>query len=266
MTLYVKPFISNLDAFHCMSVVSWLISGREKLSLAMKTTRSRPWQRTNLRFAGLVLMTMIVMAPLRAASKPHVVAFGKPISVKLLVGPSEDKTIDITVRALYVDSKLKEFTTGGSHDVTDREFVVRRAYRINDALPEDPKRTSKWLWQRDSWLLVNRSSGKVTFLKLPDFDPFYSEISWYRDYAAYCGITPSGERVSAVVAEIGNRKPVFRKDLGKNNMGDATDSNCSPPHWERQPARVTFLPKMGEKFTVSVSGRYADQEEATDEQ
>ncbi len=62
--------------------------------------------------------------------------------------------------------------------------------------------------------------------------------------------------------EIGNKKPLFRKELGKNIMGDAPDSNCSTPQWERQPARVTFLPKMTDKFTVNVSGRFADQ--ATD--
>ncbi len=84
-------------------------------------------------------------------------------------------------------------------------------------------------------------------------------MSWYRDYAAYCGIPSSGERVTALVAEIGAKKPLYRKDLGKNTMGDDSDSNCSAPHWDRQPARVTFLPKMSDKFTVTVSGRFVDQ-------
>lgn len=106
-----------------------------------------------------------------AASKPHVVGFGKPLPVKLFIGPAEDKAIDITVRPLYVDSKLKEFTTGKQHDVTDREFVIRRAFRINDALPDDPRKSPTWIWQRGGWLLVDRSSGRITQLKLPDFDP-----------------------------------------------------------------------------------------------
>jgi hypothetical protein len=42
-------------------------------------------------------------------------------------------------------------------------------------------------------------------------------------------------------------------------MGDAADSNCAAPRWERQPARVTFFPHQGEKFTVNVSGRFADE-------
>ncbi len=212
-----------------------------------------------MRTLVLLLAILPMSLPAAAASKPHVVSLGKALPVKLFIGPSEDKTMDITVRALYVDTKLKDFTTGEVHDVTDREFVVRRAYRINDALPGEQRKTPKWLWQRGGWLLVDRVSGRISLVKLPDFDPFYSEVSWYRDYAAYCGITSSGEQVNAVVAEIGGRKPLFRKELGKVSMGDASDSNCAAPQWERQPARVTFLPKTGEKFTVNVSGRFADE-------
>ena len=212
-----------------------------------------------LRTCVVALLTVLLVSAAQAASKPHVVTLGKPTPVKLFIGPSEDRTTDITVRPLYVDGKVKEFTTGDTHDVTDREFVVRRAYRINDTLPDDAKRSPKWLWERGGWLLVDRASGKISLVKLPDFDPFYSEASWYRDYAAYCGISSNGERVNALVAEIGAKKALFRKELGKVSMGDASDSNCSAPHWERQPARVTFLPKAGEKFTVNVSGRFADE-------
>lgn len=220
-----------------------------------------------MRRAGLICLLLATSMPVWAASKPHVVSLGKPVTAKLLVGPSEDKTIDVSIRALYIDGKVKEFTTGNTHDVTDREFVVRRAYRINDTLPDDPRSTPKWLWQRGGWLLVNRVSGKVIVLKLPDFDAFYSDISWYRDYAAYCGTASSGERVIAVVAEIGSNKPLFRKDVGKNSDSEAADGNCSAPHWARQPARVTFLPKGGETFTVNVSGRFADEvEHDSDEQ
>lgn len=177
---------------------------------------------------------LIAMLPIgltaAAASKPHVVSLGKATPVKLFVGSSEDRTIDISVRPLYVDSKLKDFTTGETHDVTDREFVVRRAYRINDSLPDDPKKSAKWLWQRGGWLLVDRVSGKIALVKLPDFDVYYSEVSWYRDYAAYCGITSNGERVDAVVAEIGGKKPLFHKELGKVGAGDSSDKNLSLIH------------------------------------
>jgi len=212
-----------------------------------------------MRAVFLLIAMLPIGLPAAAAAKPHVVSLGKAMPVKLFAGPAEDTTMNIPVRPLYVDSRLKEFTTGAAHDVTDREFVVRRAYRINDALPDDPKKSPKWLWQRGGWLLVDRVSGKMSLVKLPDFDPFYSEVSWYRDYAAYCGITSNGERVNAVVAEIGGKKPLFRKELGKSSMGDSSDSNCAPPHWDRQPPRVTFLPKAGDKFTVNVSGRFADE-------
>jgi len=209
--------------------------------------------------AVFLLVAMFPIGLTAAASKPHVVSLGKATPVKLFVGSAEDRTIDIAVRPLYVDTKLKDFTTGESHDVTDREFVVRRAYRINDTLPDDARKAAKWLWQRGGWLLVDRVSGKISLIKLPDFDPFYSDVSWYRDYAAYCGITSNGEKVTAVVAEIGGRKALFHKELGKVSMGDSPDSNCAAPHWDRQPARVTFLLASGDKFSVNVSGRFADE-------
>jgi hypothetical protein len=212
-----------------------------------------------MRCATVLLAALLACVPAGAASKVHSVNLGKTMPVKLFLGPSEEKSVDIAVRPLIVDGQVKDFTTGDSHDVTDREFVVRRAYRINDALPEDGHKAPKWLWQRGGWLLVDRKSGKATLLKLPDFDAVYSQVSWYRDYAAYCGITSNGERINAVVAEIGDKKPLFRKELGKPSMGDASDSNCSAPRWERQPPRVTFLPRAGDKFSVNVSGRFADE-------
>ena len=179
------------------------------------------------------------------------------MAVKLFVGVSADKALDITIRPLYVDSKLREYTTGKPHDVTDREFVVRRSFRINDALPEDAA-APKWLWQLGAWLLVDRDSGRVSQIRLPDFEPLHSEVSWYRDYSAYCGITGNGERVIAVVAQIGNKKPLYRKELGQSSAGEFPGAECAAPHWDRKPPQVTFLPRNGDKFSVNVSGRFAD--------
>jgi hypothetical protein len=212
-----------------------------------------------MRRATSLLAALLACMPAGAATKIHTVTLGKAIPVKLPVGPAEDKALDITVRPLIVDGQVKDYTTGDSHDVTDRQFVVRRAYRINDALPDEAHKAPKWLWQRGGWLLVDRKSGKAILLKLPDFDPLFSEVSWYRDYGAYCGITSSGDKVSAIVAEIGGKKSLFHKDLGKNPMGDTPENNCAMPVWARQPARVTFAPAGGEKFTISVSGRFADE-------
>ena len=193
-----------------------------------------------------------------AAAKPHVVSFGAPIQVKVPAGSAEDKTLDVTIHALYVDTRLKEYTTGARHDVTDRLFVIQRAFRINDALPDDPKKHPKWFWQRGGWLLVDRSSGKVSALKLADFDPYHSEVSWYRDYAAYCGVPENGDGVYALVTQIGIHKPLFRKSLGKSDGDAPSAADCAAPHWERSPARVTFSPGKGQKFTVNVAGRLFD--------
>jgi hypothetical protein len=212
-----------------------------------------------MRRAPIFCAVLVLSLSTAALTKVHVVSLGKPVPVKLPAGPSEEKSIDITVRPLIIDGQVKDFTTGDSHDVTDREFVVRRAYRINDALPEDGRKASKWLWQRGGWLLVDRKSGKITLVKLPDFEPLYSEVSWYRDYAAYCGISSNGDKVDAIVAEIAGKKVLFQKEVGKNSPGDTPESNCPSPVWARQPARVTFQPKAGDKFTVNVSGRFADE-------
>ncbi|PYY07845.1 MAG: hypothetical protein DMG61_24415, partial [Acidobacteria bacterium] len=92
-------------------------------------------------------------------SKPHVVAFGKWTSIKWCVGPDERKCLDMKVRALYVDSRIKEFTVGAPHDITERLFVVRRAFRVNDNLPIEPVSPPRWVWQRGGWLLADRITG-----------------------------------------------------------------------------------------------------------
>jgi hypothetical protein len=63
-----------------------------------------------------------------AVPKPHVISFGKWAPAKWYVGSADNKALDLKIRALYVDTRLKEFTTGPAHDVTDRLFVVRRMF------------------------------------------------------------------------------------------------------------------------------------------
>jgi hypothetical protein len=213
---------------------------------------------------AIVSFLLVCVAFSSAASKEHVINFGKTITVKLFIGPTEDKTIDMKIRGLYVDGNLKEFTTGESHDVTDRIFVTRKAYRLNDNLPEDSK-TPHWKWQRGAWLMVDRTNARITPLKLPEFDPFYSGVTWYRDYAAYCGISDDGEALYAVVAQIGRKKAVLRKELGAASQGDTPDSDCDAPQWERTPSKVTFVPKKFPKASYTVFGHATDIATGDDE-
>ena len=210
-----------------------------------------------MRSPRIVFSLLILVISAYAASKPHVMSLGKPMPVKLLLGPSEEKSATITVRPLYLDTKLKEYTTGPTHDITDRVFVIRRAYRVNDSLPSESSTQPRWLWQRGGWLLVDRNTGRITQIKLPEFDPYYSDVSWYRDYAAYCGVADDGERVSAIVAQITTKKPLYKKQLEKLG-GEFPDAVCAPPLWQRNPARVSFTTQGGEKLSVDINGRFAD--------
>ena len=190
-----------------------------------------------------------------AASKPHVITFGKWISAKW-PNTTGEKMLDLKVRALFVDTRLKEYTTGNPHELTDRLFVVCRAFRINDALPTEG--AARWQWQRGGWLLVDRLTGRVSQLNLPEFDPFYSTASWYRDYIAYCGVSDDGKKLYAVVAQVGRRKPILKKDVGEP-AGDADpDSECGAPSWERSPLRVTFQPGDDQKLVFSLHHRVVD--------
>jgi len=205
-----------------------------------------------------------------AASKPHVITLGKWTSVKWFSGPDESKAVDLKVRALYVDGRMKEFTFGPPHEVTDRLFVVRRVFRVNDSLPQETAGNPRWSWQPGGWLLVDRASGHVSQASLPEFDPEYSSASWYRDYAAYCGVSDDGKKLSAVVAQLGRRKPVLKKPLGEVSGEGIAASDCSEPTWQRQPARVTFVTKQDQKVTYSVRGHGVevvsdnDEEEGTE--
>ena len=206
-----------------------------------------------LLFAGLLLA-----GSAQAAPKPHVITFGKVMTVKFFVGPTEQNTVDMKIRPLYVDNHLREFTTGEPHEVTDRLFVVRQVYRLNDRLPEDPKKEPTFLWQRGGWVAVNRTTGRVSVIPLPDFDPFFSAASWYRDYVAYCGLSRDGEKLYAVVAQVGVKKPILRQAMGEAHVGDAPESVCTAPVWERQPPRVTFTPRAGQKSTWTIRGGVAE--------
>jgi hypothetical protein len=211
----------------------------------------------------IMLLLCLPTLGLRAASKPHTITFGKWNTVKW-ADASGTKLLDLKIRPLFVDTRLREYTTGNPHELTDRLFVVRRVFRINDALPGES--VARWQWQRGGWLMVDRATGRVSPLNFPEFDPFYSLTSWYRDFAAYCGVSEDGKKLFAIVAQVGRRKPILKKALGDASGDDDPDSECPPPVWERSPARVTFQPDEDQKILFSIRGRVVDVITAEDEE
>ena len=172
-------------------------------------------------------------------------------------GAENEKPLLIKVRPLVIDGRVKEYVIGLPHEITDRLFVVRRAFRVNDSLPEDL--TPHWQWQRGGWLIVDRLTGRVSAITLPEFDSFYSAANWYRDYVAYCGVAEDGKKIEAVVAQIGRRRPVLKKPLSSDGVKDdaAPDSACLPPVWQRDPTRVSFE-AGSQKQTFAIRGQVVD--------
>jgi hypothetical protein len=159
----------------------------------------------------------------------------------------------LKVRPLMVDGRQKEWTTGDAHDVTDRSFTIRRALRLNDALPSDA--AARWSWQPGPWLMVDRSTGHITALHLPDFDTQVSDAIWFRDYAAYCGTADTVKGgLFAIVAQLGARRAVVQKQIGKWPQPAPAEPVCKPAAWQRAPMRVTLQATGGEPTTFDVVG------------
>jgi hypothetical protein len=193
------------------------------------------------------------------AAKSHTVALGAVRKEAYSVagdpaGARKDET-ELRVRPLVVDGKVKEWTTGEAHDVTDRSFAVRRAVRLNDSLPSD--HAPRWVWQRGPWLLVDRENGKVTALHLPDFDPGVSEVVWFRDYAAYCGLNSGGKQLFAVVAQVAARRPLLARKLGAWDAADHPTPACGATVWQREPLQVRFEPTGATEVSFDLVGTSA---------
>jgi hypothetical protein len=236
--------------------------------------------------AIVAIGTLLSISPTAHAAprKVHTVVLGaaKKVPYSKVGDPAGAAAAEteLKIRALLVDGVLKEWTTGEAHDVTDRSFVVRRVLKINDALPSNdaapidkpalvarPSRpASPWVWQRGPWLLVDRVTGHIVALKLPDYDPGVSQVAWFRDYAAYCGVTATGKSLHAVVAQVAARKAVLSKKLSAYDAESHSEPVCAPPEWQREPLRVTFQPtgKEAASFDV-IPGSAVLVEDAADE-
>lgn len=222
-----------------------------------------------MRLARRTLLTLLVCSATffphdvaEAAPKIHIVAFGKWTSAEWYpdTGTKDDKPLILKIRPLIVDGRVREYTLSVPHEVTDRLFVVRRVFRVNDSLP-DQTGNPRWRWQRGGWLLVDRMTGRISAVNLPEFDAFYSSTSWYRDYAAYCGVSDDGKKTYAIVAQLNRRKPVLKKPLSDEGVPDdaGPDSGCPAPVWQRGPVRVSFESAgSGAKQTFSLRGHIVD--------
>jgi hypothetical protein len=195
----------------------------------------------------LIVFVLLLALPDRAAAAPrksHTVVLGaaRKVAYSRTGDPAgaAGQEVELRIRALLVDGVVKEWTTGEAHDVTDRSFVVRRALRINDGLPGDVP--GKWVWQRGPWLVVDRLTGRITPLHMPDYDPAVSQVAWFRDYAAYCGVTASGKSLYAVVWQVGGRKPVLARRLHGIDQERHGDQPCGPVEWQREPMAAIFRP------------------------
>lgn len=226
---------------------------------------------------SLAMVIWIHPGAVWATSKPHVITFGKWTTVQWMHGISaegkdKDKgelaaappSLALKVRPLLVDARVKEFILGQTHEVTDRLFVVRRAFRVNDSLPQESATPPHWQWQRGGWLLVDRVTGRISPINLPEFDVVYSDVIWYRDYAAYCGVSDDSKQIYAMVAQINRRKPVVKWLIEETKLAVETqqsqvpDPPCRQPDWQRSPARVTFEANPSTKRTYVIRGHLVD--------
>lgn len=208
---------------------------------------------------SILLAFATVSTAVAAKAKAHSVALGAVRTVPYSVegdpaGAHPDET-KLHVRPLVVDGKVKDWTTGEVHDVTERSFTVRRAVRLNDALPTD--KGEHWAWQRGPWVLIDRASGKITALRLPDYDPAVSDVVWFRDLAAYCGLSASGKQLYAVVAQLAARKPVLNKKLGEWNVADHPTPACGAAVWQREPLQISFSPTGSPPVSFDLLGSSA---------
>ena len=217
----------------------------------------------------LLLALLTLFAAPAYAAKIHIVTLGAVRKVPYTPpeatpdNKSEEATT-LRIRPLLIDDKPREWTVGDLHEVTDRTFVIRRAFRINDALPGEP---SHWAWQPGPWLQVDRISGHVAPVHLPNFDPQISNVTWFRDYAAYCGLVPTLKGgVVAVVAELGAHKAVAQHTLAGWPLEKPAHPVCSAAQWQRTPMRATLSLTGGQPVTFDVAGTSSLIEEGESEE
>ena len=114
------------------------------------------------RWIIVLLFAVILFSKVaQAATKVHVITLGKQMSVPWSPqGKTDDKPLTLKIRPLIVDGRIKEYVLGSPHDVTERLFVVRRAFRVNDSLPEES--APIWQWRNAAagcWLTARLAAS-----------------------------------------------------------------------------------------------------------
>lgn len=225
---------------------------------ALSTTLIRMALPKPLKPIQLFAACSVLFFCLPSFAKIHSVALGAwrtvPYTAPTLAAKvdAKAKAATLRVRPLVVDGRVLEWTAGEMHEVTDRSFVVRRVVRLNDALPGESG--AHWIWSLGPWLWVDRAKAHVSVLHLPNFDPAISDVVWFRDYAAYCGISATGTHLNAVVAQLSMRRPLVSKVLGKWTADDHPTPTCAAATWQRQPLQVTFHPAGSDAVSYQLFG------------
>jgi len=107
-------------------------------------------------------------------------------------------------------------------------------------------------------LFVDRVTGRVSLLTLPEFDPFYSTLSWHRDDVACCGVSDDGKKLFVAVALLGWTEPIRKKTFGNAGGEDVPDSGCPAPAWQRLALPVTVEPVEDQNLPLAVHGQAVD--------
>jgi hypothetical protein len=222
-------------------------------------------------YAGLetvLLAAVFLTTAVAATPKVHIITIGKWTSVEWFPGSGDGRSVTLKGRALMVDGRNQRTLSWLSARNHRTLFVVRRVFRVNDSL-SDEAGAPRWQWQRGGWLLVDRSTGHTSSVVLPEFDNYHSIVSWYQDYAAYCGVSEDGKKIYALVAQLNRHKAVLKKPLTalpESMTDDAVpDSACPATAWQRRPMRVSFESSGQTKQTFVIRGHVVDLVNETNE-
>jgi hypothetical protein len=217
---------------------------------------------------AFLLLPFLLLPCASAYAKTHSVALGATRHVpytppESTLDTKSDDARTLKVRPLVVDGAVKEWTVGDLHEVTERTFVIRRALHINDALPGE---SARWTWQPGPWLSVDRTTGHITALHLPDFDPEISDVVWFRDYAAYCGlhVLSKSTTLMATVVELGAHRASVSQKISAWPPKQPDGPACGTSTWQRTPMRATIHPTGAAAMTFAIAGTTSLVEDGED--